>query len=78
MELLVVLFYQNYLSKDNQPKTLVCFGSPSEFNDKGENGIKPKYTSVLNGTLIFNLFDTVYKCKTRTYNDKTFVVDVVS
>lgn len=77
MELLVVLFYQNYVAKDGQTKTLVCFGTPAEFNGKGENGIRPKYTSVLNGTLVFDLYDTVYKCKTRSYNDITFVTEVL-
>lgn len=77
MELLVVLYFQNYVTKDNETKTLVCFGVPEEYNGKGEKGIKPKYQSVFNGTLIFDLFDRVYKCKTRTFNDKTFVVEVL-
>lgn len=77
MELLVVLFYYNYVSKDGVPKTLVWFGVPEEYNGKGENGIKPKYQSVLNGSLIFDLFDRVYKCKTRTFDGKTFVAEVL-
>lgn len=76
MELLVVLFYQNYLSKDGEAKTLVCFGVPEEYNGKGENGIKPKYQSVFDGTMIFELYTKVYKCRTRSFKDRTFVTEV--
>lgn len=78
MELLCVLYFEHYTSKDNKPKTKVVFGVPPAYNDpKCQFGCCPKYTASFDGTLILD-FGSEYKCRTKTFGDKTYVVEICS